>query len=275
MSIKKSQEPSAERFLIVRFLKIRDAIMLDLLLVIPTLNEEKYIKEIIIKCDNTVKRSFHNYRIAIADGGSHDLTQSIVESLGSRYPIDFVSAAMRNERGSRILYTMSKYRSRLYFFVDADLAPSMTHFKEAVDASRKGYNLVLGSRYKDKRMVKRPILRKIVSRSYNKMINILFSDNIIDHQCGFRLFDSGTFKVIKEYSREKHSAWDTEMILIAISNKLRIKEIPIKWTERRSKHTSIKRLVGDVSVFIPSLVRMLYRFKLKNNSNLGRYPNIL
>ena len=158
---------------------------------------------------------------------------------------------------------MHRYRAKTYCYVDADLLPSMHHMKELLKRYDKGYDVVLASRYKNGSLLKRPPLRKAVSLAYNKMINILFDESIRDHQCGFKLFSARAFRLIYRNSEENHWVWDTEAILLAHYNGMRICEVPVIWEERRSKSTSVVRLLKDIGIFIPGMARLFYRFRIR------------
>jgi glycosyltransferase involved in cell wall biosynthesis len=237
-------------------------------LVIPTFNEGRYITEILDSSDKILSKLFDDYKIVVVDASTDNATKHITNKfIAKNKRIAIIRRNKRGQRGLDVIYAMSQYKSRLYFYIDADLTPSLRYLRKAIKEYDKGYQLVLGSRYLDRRLLKRPKLRKMVSLGYNKMIRIMFGDQIKDHQCGFKLFDENVLSVIKEKGKEKHWAWDTEMILITYYNKFRIKEIPIRWVERRSDVTSLKRLIKDISLFLPSILSMLYRFRILRDYN--------
>ena len=237
--------------------------MIDFLLVIPTYNEEKYIKEMIVHSDKLLSGIYRDYRIVVVDASSSDLTTSIVkETMHEMGRLSILESARPGSRGRDVLLGMRQYRSRIYCYVDADLLPSMKYLNNLLRCHENGYDVVLASRYKNSRLLKRPPLRKAVSIAYNRLINILFSESVTDHQCGFKLFGERAFALVSKKSEEKHWVWDTEVILLARYNKMQICEVPITWTERRSKRTGIIRLVKDVCIFVPGIARLFYRFRI-------------
>lgn len=237
--------------------------MLEFLLVIPTLNEERYIGEIIESSDKLLKSMFKNYKIVVVDESSTDDTVKIIKKIFSRYKsLRLIEGRTPGNRGFDVRYAMSKYDSRMYFFTDADQKPGIPYLRKLIDASKNGCDVVTGSRYANEKLTKRPPLRKTVSKSYNYLLNVLFNDDIKDHQCGFKLFNRKAFRLINELSEEKHWCWDAETLYIAKWHNLKICEVPILFTERKSNRTPIVRLVRDILIYAPGTARLYYRFKI-------------
>ncbi len=238
--------------------------MIDFLLVIPTFNEERYIREIITDSDRLLSSIHKSYRIVVVDASSTDSTTKIVREMenGMRN-LSILESKDNGNRGRDVLYGMHRYNARIYCYIDADLGPSISHIREMLKWRDRGYEVVLASRYTDRAVLKRPALRKAVSMAYNRMINILFGDSVMDHQCGFKMFSAKAFREIYKGSEERHWVWDTEAILLAHCKGLRMKEIPIVWEERRSNRTRIGRLISDILIFIPGIARLFYRFMIR------------
>lgn len=237
--------------------------MLDFVMVIPTLNEERYIAEIVKSSDKLLSSMFKSYKIVVVDESSTDATTKIIKALMKTHKtLALISGRTPGNRGLDVRYGLSKYDSRLYFFTDADLKPSLPYIRNMVKAQKSGCDVITGSRYIEENLISRPPLRKAVSKSYNLILNILFDEGIKDHQCGFKLFSKKAFRLINKLSRERHWCWDAESLFIAHYNNMKICEIPIVFIERRSGRTSIKRLLSDVSIYAPGTARLFYRFRI-------------
>ncbi|MDE1871016.1 MAG: glycosyltransferase [Candidatus Micrarchaeota archaeon] len=238
--------------------------MLDFVMVVPTLNEEGYIGEMLKSADRKLSGMFRSYRIVVVDESSRDATTKIVEQFMEKHKsVALISGRHPGNRGLDVKYGMSRYESRAYFFIDADLEPSLPYLDNAMRHFRRGCDVVTGSKYANERIAKRPPLRTMVSKSYNLLINIIFNDRIMDHQCGFKLFSRRAFKIINRVSRERHWVWDTETLLIARYNGLKVCEIPILMKERKwSERTPLKRLIKDMTEFTIGIAKLFYRFRI-------------
>ncbi len=239
--------------------------MLDFVMVVPTLNEQRYVGEMVEGADLLLSSLFKSYRIVVVDESSKDATVDIVKRLMKRHKsLNLIESRTPGNRGLDVRYAMSRYDSKLYFFSDADLKPSLPYIKKMIKAYKNDCDVVTGSRYVAGASVSRPPLRKAVSKCYNLMLNILFGENIKDHQCGFKLFSRKAFRIINRKSVENHWMWDVEVFLIALSNGMRIGEVPVRMRERRSRRTPIKRLMSDVSIHGPGILRLFYRYRMLN-----------
>lgn len=239
--------------------------MPDFVMVIATLNEQKYIEGLIKSSNKLLSHMFKNYIIVVIDESSTDNTVKIVKKIMKKNKsVNLIENRVAASRGLDVRYAMSKYDSKLYFYIDADLEPTLIYLKDAINSYNKGCEYVTGSRYVDESLLKRPPLRKFVSKTYNRLINIIFGDKILDHQCGFKLFGKKAFKIMEKVSTERHWMWDTEINLIMTYNKINICEIPIKWVERRGNKTSIRRLINDIWTSSLGIIRLFYRFRIRD-----------
>jgi len=249
--------------------------MLDFVMVIPTLNEQKYIGALVDTSNKLLRTMFKSYMIVVVDESSTDNTIKIMKSImKENKSVNLIGNRTPASRGLDVRYAMSKYDSKLYFCIDADLEPTVKYLKDAVKAYNSGCEYVTGSRYINEKLVKRPPLRKLVSKSYNKLINIIFNDKVRDHQCGFKLFSKKAFKIAESASKERHWMWDTEVNLIMSYSDLKICEIPIEWTERRGNRTPIRRLLTDICTSIPGIFVLFYRFRIKKEYSYYAQPSI-
>lgn len=239
----------------------------ELAVIVPTRNENKYVGEMLRAVEKQVSSKFVSYVIVVTDGGSTDGTKEIVKTTAEHNKhILLISHEVHTLRGYDARDAIRKVDAKLYFYVDVDLAPSINCFRDMLSAQKKGCDVVLGSRYIASSSLERPPLRLFVSKSYNKLLNLFFSESITDHQCGFRLFNRRAADIIRRESREEHWMWDTEVVLLALRSKLRVCEIPIPWRERRSKRTPLRRLIGDIWLHGTGILRLFSRFSLGKDS---------
>jgi len=237
--------------------------MLDFLMVLPTYNEKDAIAGTIAAADRQLSKMFRNYKIVVVDESSPDGTSQAVHKLQRIYKrLDLISGRQPASRGLDVRYAMSKYDSKLYFFMDADLKDSVPCITDAVRIQKEGYDMVVGSKYLKGSVLRRPPIRNFVSRPYNATIRFLFSDGILDHQCGFKLFTKKAFRVVNGKSRERHWLWDTEAILIAKLNELKLGQVRVNIIEKRKKPASLYWVANLCFLFAKGIFSFTYRFKI-------------
>ncbi len=85
-------------------------------IIIPTLNEEKYLPFLL---KNLERQSFKDFQIIIVDGGSTDKTKQIVEGYSEKLPIVFFRSEKKNVAFQRN-YGAEKAKGKYLVFLDAD-----------------------------------------------------------------------------------------------------------------------------------------------------------
>jgi len=117
-----------------------------------------------------------------------------------------------------------------------------------------GADIVVGSRNMEGSIVRRSLTRGLMSASYNFLAWILLGTGIKDLQCGCKAFDRAAMPFALSAESDGFS-WDTEFLISAERNGLRIEEVPISWTEFRKTKV---RPVDSFKMFV-SLVKLRLR----------------
>ncbi len=181
-----------------------------------------------------------NYEIIIAEDGSTDNSYVVCKSL-SKGNVKLSHRDKKLGKGLAIRTADKIARGDFIGYVDADGATDAKHIKEAL-AYLKDYDIIIGSRYMSKN--KRVLHRKLPSLIYNFLARVILSTDIRDHQCGFKFFKRRAFRTVSKESTMNHWSWDTEIIYIAKKKSLKIKEIPVKWTEKHGTKVRMKDAIN-------------------------------
>jgi len=189
-----------------------------------------------------------DFRIIIAEDGSTDGTDIIAQELEHMYTqVTHLHSPQKLGKGLALKRAFNKVEGDIYAFIDCDLATNMKFFPQLINSIRKGNDLALGSRYMDGAEADRSVLRDLSSRVYNKLIRMLFKDNVFDHQIGFKAFSN---RLIKDILNECNSTgwfWDTEILIRSIYNNYKIIEFSVEWKEKKNNRGSLK-MVTDVAI---------------------------
>jgi len=94
-------------------------------IIIPTLNEEKYINKVL----NSIKNQFYkSYEVIVVDGGSTDSTEKVVQKFKHRFKrLDFIHAGEKNTSKQRNIGAKVAV-GEIIVFLDADIIISDQHF---------------------------------------------------------------------------------------------------------------------------------------------------
>ena len=221
-----------------------------LLFVIPVYKEEKILKKNTLKLMSFLDDNKIDYQIILSIDDSGDGSIEIGKELASMYKnIDLIIHKDKLGRGFAVREAWSKYNCDVYAFIDADLSMNL-------DAILDGYNTLLhekadgiiASRYIKGATVIRPQLRMAISKVYNAILRVLFSDGVYDHQCGLKMITREARDSVLNLTHIRSWFWDAELIVIMKSKNLVIKEVPVKWVETKYVKTSIRRLIDDTII---------------------------
>jgi glycosyltransferase AglD len=227
------------------------------LLTIPVHNEADRLYESVSRLIRGLEGTGLDYRLAIAEDGSTDGTAAVIDRLKAEIPELIVQRdPHRIGRGLALRRLWTSVEAEVYVFVDADLPAAPRTIADVVEALDNGADVATGSRYSPGARVHRPPLRNAVSRGYNKLVRLLFNEPIRDHQCGLKAFRRSAVLDLLPISKEDSWAWDTEILILAEAQGLRVVEIPIDWTEFRYRRTPFGRLLSDVFLHGTALLRL-------------------
>lgn len=112
----------------------------------------------------------------------------------------------------------------------------------------QSYEIIIGSRYlnKDSIKIKQPLMRRMVSRMGNFLIRIMLGINMVDTQCGFKLFSLKASEEI--FPKQTILRWGFDMEILAIAKHCgyKIKEVAVDWYDAEGsqvkKSAAIKTL---------------------------------
>jgi len=215
---------------------------------VPACNESKNLRKCVELLLKVTPRLGEDFRIVIAEDGSMDGTDIIAQELEHMYTqVTHLHSPQKLGKGLALKRAFNKVEGDIYAFIDCDLATNMKFFPQLINSIRKGNDLALGSRYMDGAEADRSVLRDLSSRVYNKLIRMLFKDNVFDHQIGFKAFSN---RLIKDILNECNSTgwfWDTEILIRSIYNNYKIVEFPVEWKEKKNNRGSLK-MVTDVAI---------------------------
>jgi len=201
----------------------------DIVVVIPTLNEEKGISSTI----KTIKQSLDSkfsYQILVVDGLSTDKTVKIAKSLGAK-----VIRQRRSGYGDALQagfhFVDTQMNSLITVMIDADGTYEPKDIEKMAEIILKGEaDFVIGNRFAnmDKKAMTRlnKIGNKVLSATAQKLLKI----NVSDSQCGLRAFRSDLANIF--YTTSIGMPFATEMLAAINSYHIKIKEIPTSYYER-------------------------------------------
>ncbi|WP_457550451.1 flippase-like domain-containing protein [Archaeoglobus sp.] len=222
--------------------------------ILPAYNEAESIENAVKTVKSYLEKLGYDYEIIIAEDGSTDGTDKIARRLAEKDErIVHLHSDERLGRGKALTNAIKRAKGEIVAYLDVDLSTDMEHFKELVEAISNGYDIATGSRLMKESRAERPLKRDIASRVYNILVRFMLGSKLRDHQCGFKAFKKSSILPLLEKVKDNHWFWDTELLVLAQREGLKVKEIPVRWKQGRDTKVRFKR---DVLYMFSQILRM-------------------
>ena len=205
----------------------------DVSVVMPCLNEEESIGLCIEKALRAFKDFEINGEIVVSDNGSADRSVEIASSFGEK-----VRVVRQNKKGygNAYLKGLDSARGKYLIIGDSDNTYDFYEINMFLKLLKEeDLDMVIGSRFKGEimsgampwanRYIGNPIL--------SGMLRLLFKTSVSDSHSGFRAFTSDAYKRMK--LRTTGMEFASEIVVSALKNGLKIREIPIKYHPRKGE----------------------------------------
>ncbi|WP_324756786.1 flippase-like domain-containing protein [Haloarcula montana] len=218
---------------------------IEVSVVLPAYNEEDTIEETVSVTLETLASFLPagSFEVIVAEDGCDDRTPEIASRLAAEDDrVRHVHSAERLGRGGALEYAFQRADGGTLVYFDTDLATDMRHLEELVESVRSGaYDIATGSRWLPENRADRPARRGVPSLGYNTLVRTVLRSKLQDHQCGFKAFDSDALQTLAPMVEDEHWFWDTELLVKAQRNGLRVKEFPVDWTPKGDSKVDIVR----------------------------------
>jgi len=204
--------------------------------ILPTYCEAENIEALISEIE-TVNLKLS---IMVVDDSSPDGTSDIVRGLQKRYGnILLVVRPRKTGLGTAITegiktFLYLKDPPEYVIAMDADYSHNPRDIPKLVAVAKKGYDLVIGSRYfPGGRTVKWSPIRIMISRAANKFASVMIGARIRDYTSGLRCY---SLRLLRRVINELHSPTyeiQIETIRQAVKKGCSITEMPITFSNRK------------------------------------------
>lgn len=165
-------------------------------IIIPVLNEEESLRELVEKIEKSLKGK-NTFEIIFIDDGSTDNTLNILKSLEREKKYIKVFSFRRNlGKSAALTKGFSEAKGKYVATLDGDLQDDPSNIKELKERMVKG-DLDLVSGWRKNR--KDTIFKRISSILFNKTVSILFKLEVHDLNGGLKLYKNDVVKELNIY----------------------------------------------------------------------------
>lgn len=238
----------------------------SLSIIFPVFNEQLRVNTSLNKIKKFIKYSKLKYlEIIFIDDGSTDQSYSIIKN----FILEFKKykkiklLLLKNYRnlgkGQSLRKGILHSQAEWILTSDIDLSVNIDHYKTWFlnRTSQKNYFIYFGSRNHPNSKVKKTFSRYLLGQIFRILIYFLFKIKFYDTQCGYKLYKNIIAKKIFSKLKDDRFAHDIEVILIASSMKILIKEMPVEWIHKNNSKVNVFK---DIFIMFWDLLVIKKRF---------------
>ena len=208
--------------------------MQDILLVIPSYNEEKNIETVV----DELIRNFPGLDYIVVNDGSTDKTAAICRKKGYHFLYLPVNLGLAGCFQAGMKYAYEKgYQYAIQFDGDGQHRPEyIQKMREKMD---EGYDIVIGSRFID--APKDFSMRMIGSRMIAAAIRMTTGTRVSDPTSGMRMFNR---QMIQAFALRLNYGPEPDTVSFLIKQGAKVAEVPVKIAERLAGESYLKPVVA-------------------------------
>lgn len=216
-------------------------------IVVPVFNEEVALPwSIPTLCAYLTDHCPYEWRVIIADNASTDDTLATAHDLARANPRVAVLHLDQKGRGRALRAAWLASPADVVVYMDVDLSTDLRAFMPLIEPLlRREADIAIGTRLCRDAVVTRQWKRELISRGYNLLIKLLFRPCFTDAQCGFKALTRQAAEILLPRVEDDVWFFDTELLLLAESEKIRLNEVAVTWVEDRDSRVAIGRTVRD------------------------------
>ncbi|MBO2457031.1 bifunctional glycosyltransferase family 2/GtrA family protein [Actinomadura violacea] len=215
--------------------------------VVPVYNEERVLAASVRRLHAYLADTFpYPFRITVADNASTDGTWRVAQELTAA--LDRVHAVHLDlkGRGRALRHVWGTSDADVVAYMDVDLSTDLDAFLPLVAPLISGHSdLAIGSRLTRGSAVVRGPRREVISRCYNLLLRTALAARFSDAQCGFKAARTEIVQALLPSVEDEEWFFDTELLLLAERNGLRIHEVPVDWIDDPDSRVDVVRTARD------------------------------
>jgi glycosyltransferase involved in cell wall biosynthesis len=229
----------------------------SLLLLIPAYNEEERIGPVLRQyCEYFRVHYGGRFQLVVVLNGCRDNTLAVVEAAAADFPeiraLEYVNPIGKG--GALIEGLKLADKADLIGYVDADGATAPDAFLDLV-LHCKEVDCAIGSRWIPGAVIQQTqsLKRRIFSRCFHILVELLFHMHIKDTQCGAKVMRRKAVEAVHSALRIADVAFDINLLYSLKQGGFTIREVPTTWTDQIG--TKIRLNKGAIGILL-SVVRL-------------------
>jgi glycosyltransferase involved in cell wall biosynthesis len=217
--------------------------MPKLTVVLPVYNEEFVLEKNVGKIRSFLSENYvSSFELMIVDNGSTDGTLEKASELAEKHGCVRVIHLDAKGRGRALKTAWSSCDSEIVSYMDIDISTDLSAFPDLIRAVESGHDIAIGSRFVPGSVVSRSFTRGFLSGGYNALLKGILGVGFSDAQCGFKAMKKSVFDALVSDVENNEWFFDTELLVKASRRGFKIKEVPVRWDERKDRKSKVNVL---------------------------------
>jgi glycosyltransferase involved in cell wall biosynthesis len=216
-------------------------------IVLPVYNEERDLEPSVRRLRAHLDHGFPFLTvITIADNASTDGTGVTGARLAAELPSVRYLRLEQKGRGLALAAAWERSPAPLVAYMDVDLSTGLDALLPLLAPLLSGHSdLAIGTRLATGARVRRGVRRELISRSYNRLLRLTLRVRFTDAQCGFKAVRADVARRLLPRVENRSWFFDTELLVLAEREGLRIHEVPVDWTDDPDSRVDIAATVAE------------------------------
>ncbi len=236
---------------------------IDISIVIPCYNEEQsQLHEQIKRISGVLEKTRYSYEIILINDGSEDNTLNIIKNIcqnNKKYKL--YSNDKNIGRGGAVSKGFRKSKGDIVGFIDIDLSTDPLYILSLVNKLENGYDVAVAHRTYKLKFKLFVLNRWIISEAYKFLLKLFLGKDFGDTETGCKFFRREKIIPLLDKIKNQEWFWDTEIMVRANLQGLRIVEIPTVFI-RKNAYTRVK-IIRDSWLHLINLIKLSIEIKTK------------
>jgi glycosyltransferase involved in cell wall biosynthesis len=188
--------------------------------------------------------------LIVVDDGSSDGTSAIADQIAAADPrVRVVRTPHNHGKGYAVRVGVQAAQGELVVFTDADGSYGPEQLERVVAALGRA-PVAIGARLGSQAGTGSPLLRRLASPVFNRVMRLLLGLPFHDTQCGLKGFRHDAAEALFQRARVDGFAFDAEALLVARRLAIEVVEVPVTAEERQGSKVRLRgdavRMLADV-----------------------------
>ena len=237
-------------------------------IVVPVHNEQGALPGSIRRLHEVLTEQLpFSWRIVIADNASTDETPRVAAALAADLPGVEVLELPEKGRGRALRAAWTASDADVLAYMDVDLSTDLKALLPLIAPLVSGHSdVAIGTRLGPGARVVRGPKRELISRIYNHLLHLTLGARFSDAQCGFKAVRADVARRLLPSVRDEAWFFDTELLVLAQRQGLRIHEVPVDWVDDPDSRVDVVRTALDD---LRGIARLLAGARLTRFAGIG------